>query len=166
MTEPMLCLPAPRGVAIKAAPTERCRKCDRRKVGGKCPACGRPATINDENREEILQKLERYFRIDCTDEEACSQAGIAPTIYYNELKANAQFRERIEAAQALPFVLMKQTVMHAVKNKDANAALKWLKNRQNSRYNEKIIEEQHVKEDPAATLLAKVMGVETEPEKA
>ncbi len=41
--------------------------------------------------KETLQKLEEAFAMDCTDEEACFYANIAPASLYNYQKQNKGF---------------------------------------------------------------------------
>lgn len=94
---------------------------------------GRKTTVT----EEAIQKLEELFRVDATVPEACQQALIGVRSYYRRLKKDAKFRQRMEAAQTFPFILMKKVVLKAASNGDGKLALKWLRARQRERYYEK-----------------------------
>lgn len=49
-------------------------------------------------------------KIDATVQEACAFAGISKAVYYDECKRNPAFLDRMERAQAFPFMLAKSTV--------------------------------------------------------
>lgn len=89
--------------------------------------------------EALFQKLEEAFKIDATDEEACSYAGIAEATYYDHLKNEPLSSERMRRAQRFPFIAMKKVVVK--ESGDGNLALKWLSRRQRDRYFEKQAEE-------------------------
>src|SRR5947209_1180643 len=100
-----------------------------RKKKLKAKPTGRPRKID----ETISAKLEEFFRIDATVEEACSQAGINPDTYYMERKRNPAFADRMDRSQQFPFLIMKKVVVKAVNEGDGNLALKWLDRRQRER---------------------------------
>lgn len=90
---------------------------------------GRPTKIN----EEIVGKLEEAFKRDATVWEACSYAGIHRDTYYEHLKKNKEFSDKIERAKVFPFILAKHKIFEAINSKDlyiaAKYALEFLKRR-------------------------------------
>lgn len=60
-------------------------------------ATWRPTKID----EECIKKLHIAFSSDCTVEEACAYAGISPTIYYERLKKDPKFAERMDTSSKL-----------------------------------------------------------------
>ncbi len=57
----------------------------------------RPTKID----EACIKKLQEAFRADCTVEEACAYARISPTIYYERLKRDKVFAERMDESSKL-----------------------------------------------------------------
>lgn len=90
---------------------------------------GRPTKIN----EEVVGKLEEIFRRDWTVSEACSYAWIHRDTYYEHLKKNKEFSDKIERAKVFPFILAKHKIFEAINSKDlyiaAKYALEFLKRR-------------------------------------
>lgn len=105
----------------------------KKKLKAKHPG-GRPRKIT----EAVAAKLEEFFRIDATVEEACNQAGIDKTTLYREMERNPEFRNRIARAQEYPFLIMKKVVVKAANAGDGKLALKWLQNRQRDLYHERV----------------------------
>lgn len=60
--------------------------------------------------EEKIAKLERCFRIGTKVEEALSYAGVSGSTFYRRCKDDLSFRERMRAARAEYFVLLKDSV--------------------------------------------------------
>ncbi len=73
--------------------------------------------------EVILGKLEEAFAYDTSIEEACFYAGINPDTYYNYVKKQPKFAERIKALRNRPILLARQTVVKDIE-RDVNTA-KW-----------------------------------------
>ena len=93
---------------------------------------GRP-TKKDEN---TIQKLESIFKIDWTISEACSYAGISESIYYDWVKSDKKFSEKMRAARDYPFILARKTIMKAMQNDNDKAAMEYLR-RRDQRYKDK-----------------------------
>lgn len=71
---------------------------------------GRPTAFT----KEVLQKLEHAFSIDCTDEEACFYAGIAPSSLYNYQAKNPKFLERKQALRQRPVLRARMEVVKGI----------------------------------------------------
>lgn len=78
---------------------------------------GRPTVITP----EVLAKLEQAFAIDATVEEALSYAEIKPDAYYDYLKKNPDFSERIKELRQRPILAARQRVVQGVKENYSNA---------------------------------------------
>ena len=61
--------------------------------------------------QEKLQKLEQAFALDCTDEEACLYADIAPSSLYNYQKQNKEFLERKKLLKQSPVLKARQELI-------------------------------------------------------
>lgn len=81
-------------------------------------AGGRPSTIT----AEVLVKLEQAFAIDATVEEALSYAEIKRDAYYDYLKRNPEFADRVKDLRNRPILKARQTI---VKNLDDPEHSKW-----------------------------------------
>lgn len=89
-----------------------------------------PARILTEDKISILEKS---LMADFTVEEACHQAWISISQFYNNYYQNEEFKTRINAARDFPFRIGKKKVMQAITSPDFNDyefILKWLKLRQ------------------------------------
>jgi hypothetical protein len=69
-----------------------CGKCNKPKSQCKC---GRPKAITP----EVIDKLERAIRRDCTVKMSCSYAGISTQTYYDEYNRNKEFADRMDTAE-------------------------------------------------------------------
>lgn len=83
-------------------------------------AGGRPTVFSD----EVLQKLEQAFSLDCTDEEACIYADIAPSSLYNYQNAHPEFLERKKLLKQ-KLVLKARTVIANNLNDNDREVAKW-----------------------------------------
>ena len=54
--------------------------------------------------EYVIRKLEEAFMIDATVGEACANAGIGHTAYYDEINRNPEFADKMDRAQQFPFL--------------------------------------------------------------
>jgi len=86
---------------------------------------------------EIEDKLVEIFHIDGTVEEACSQAGIGTSTYYDWLDKDEKFSDKMSAAQDYAFIVARKTLFNAASNGSEKAAVEILK-RRDKRYNDKI----------------------------
>lgn len=81
---------------------------------------GRPTVITD----EVLQKLEQAFSLDCTDDEACVYADISPRSLYYYQEANPDFLQRKKLLKQ-KLVLKARTVIANSLNSDDRDTAKW-----------------------------------------
>ena len=95
----------------------------------------------------VLQKLERAFAMDCTDEEACIYANIAPSSLYNHQKDNPEFLERKQLLRQKPILKARQTIIKALEN--PNYALKYLERKRRQEFGSEDIK---VKIEPLPAL--------------
>lgn len=96
-------------------------------------ATGRPTVFT----EDVIQKLESIFRIDWTVDEACWYANISTSTYYEHLKANPKFSEKMSQAQQYPFILARKWLFKNVQKEDIKAIESFLK-RRDKRYKDKL----------------------------
>jgi len=68
---------------------------------------GRPTVMT----LDVLAKLEQAFAIDATVEEALSYAELKPNAYYDYLKANPDFSQRILDLRNRPVLKARQTIV-------------------------------------------------------
>ena len=91
-----------------------------------------PRKMNEDN----IGKLEIIFRIDWTVSEACNYANIDLSTYYEHLKTNKQFSQRMAQAQEYPFILARKWLFKNVQKEDMKAIDSFLK-RRDWRYKDK-----------------------------
>lgn len=73
---------------------------------------GRPTIMT----VETVTKLEQAFAIDCTVEEACSYAEISRNTFYEYLKKEPSFQDRIDDLRQRPILKARQTVVKSLDN--------------------------------------------------
>lgn len=78
---------------------------------------GRPTVITP----EVLAKLEQAFAIDASVDEALSYAEIKPDAYYDYLKKNPAFSDRIKDLRNRPILAARQRVVKGVTENYSNA---------------------------------------------
>lgn len=86
---------------------------------------------------EIEVKLEEMFRIDATTGEACTYAGIAQSTFYEHMKKDEKFKQKMENSRNFPFLVAKKVIIKAINDGNGELALKVLKSRQREIYYEK-----------------------------
>lgn len=86
--------------------------------------------------EDVLQKLELAFAIDCSDEEACAYADIAESTLYNYQKENPYFLERKHRLKHRPVLKARQTVVKSLD--DPNHAFKYLEKKRKMEFGSAI----------------------------
>ena len=79
---------------------------------------GRPTVMTS----DVIAKLEQAFAIDATVEEACSYAEISRDAFYDYLKKEPTFSDRIEDLRNRPILKARQTI---VKNLERPEGAKW-----------------------------------------
>jgi hypothetical protein len=108
----------------------RPRNADRKHPGG------RPTKMTP----ETIKKLEDVFMVNGSVVNACFMAGITTNTFYNYLKENPEYSDRIKALREMVALSAKRTLAQGVKE-DANLALKTLKNVLPNDYNEKTTQD-------------------------
>lgn len=73
-------------------------------------AGGRPTVMT----EMVIAKLEQVFAIDGTVEEACSYAEIGRNSFYDYLKINPKFSNRIDELRQRPVLKARQTIVQSL----------------------------------------------------
>ncbi len=91
---------------------------------------------NTDRTEECVSKLEEILRIDWTVKEACSYANIARTTYYEWLKVDELFKNRMEDASEYAFIVARKTINKAIREWDGKLALDIMR-RRDKRYRDK-----------------------------
>jgi len=81
---------------------------------------GRPSKMTS----QVVSKLEEAFAIGASVAEACMYADITRETYYQWIKKNPKFSDRVEALQLKPTLKARQTVVKALDNPDM--AMKYL----------------------------------------
>lgn len=71
---------------------------------------GRPTIMT----EEVCRKIEEVAALDGTVEEMCYYAGISRDAYYDYIKKNLKFSDRIDALRNRPVLKARQTVIKAL----------------------------------------------------
>lgn len=90
------------------------------------------------DRMKALRYLVEAFKLDATDEEACSYAGVSESWYYDEMKKKDEFSEQIHRAQRYPFLVAKGSVVGAMETGDNITGLKYLERRQKKLYSPRV----------------------------
>lgn len=78
---------------------------------------GRPTVMTP----EVVAKLEQAFAIDSSVEEACSYAEISRDSFYDYIKINPTFSDRIADLRNRPVLAARQRVVQGVKENYTNA---------------------------------------------
>ena len=98
---------------------------------------GRPTKFTP----ECISKLEEIFKIDWTVEEACLSAGVSTVQYYEHLKADKDFANKMRSAQLYPYIYAKKTLIKSMDSENEQikqkGAVEFLK-RRDRRYSDKI----------------------------
>ena len=89
---------------------------------------GRPTVMTP----GVIVKLEYVFAIDGTVAEACSYADISPNSYYDYLKINPEFSNRIESLRQKPVLKARQTITKALN--DPNHAFRYLERKRKKEF--------------------------------
>ena len=85
---------------------------------------------------EVVLKLEQAFAIDASVEEACSYAEIARNTFYEYLKKNPSFQDRIDDLRQRPTLKARQTVVKHLE--DPNNAFKYLEKKRRKEFGQNI----------------------------
>jgi len=90
--------------------------------------------------EAVVGKLQEILQIDWTISEACSYANIDRSTYYDWLKKDEEFSNKMADAQEYAFILARRTINKAIKDWDWKLALDILRKR-DWRYKDKAEKE-------------------------
>ena len=93
---------------------------------------GRPTVMTP----DVVAKLEQAFAIDATVEEACSYANISRDAFYDYLKKNTIFSDRIEDLRQLPVLAARERAVKGVKENYGNA-MDYLSRKRKSEFSQK-----------------------------
>lgn len=93
---------------------------------------GRPTKMTS----ETILKLEQAFAIDATVEEACSYAEIGRNTFYEYLKKNPEFQDRIDDLRQRPILKARQTIVKAIE--DPQYAQWYLSRKRKKEFSERI----------------------------
>ena len=84
---------------------------------------GRPTVMT----EEVVRKLESILQLGVNDSLACQYAGIGRTAFYEKIKEDEKFANKIQSAKDLVTIAAGQVVTNdIIKNKDVASAKWWL----------------------------------------
>lgn len=83
---------------------------------------GRPSALSD----EVVNKLEQAFATGANDTEACSYAGISRQTYYQHLKKDAEFSDRIERQKSMLPLKARQELKKLIDKGDPKALFWYL----------------------------------------
>lgn len=86
--------------------------------------------------KNVLQKLERAFAMDCTDEEASLYADISPSSLYNYQKINPEFLERKRVLRQTPVLKARQSIIKSLDN--PSFAFKYLERKRKQEFGNQI----------------------------
>jgi hypothetical protein len=90
---------------------------------------GRPTVMN----KYVLTALEQAFSWDSTVDEACAHAGISRNTFYEYLKKNPEYEDKVDTLRQHPTLLARETVIKAIKT-DANHAFKYLERKRRKEF--------------------------------
>ena len=91
---------------------------------------GRPTA----RTELVVKKLEEAAVLGCTIEEMCLYAGITRATLYTWFKGDADLRVRLEELRDTPVLLARDTLCQAIKNGNADLALKYLERKRKAEF--------------------------------
>lgn len=91
---------------------------------------GRPTVVTP----EIIEKLESIFRDGAHIIEACENVGISRQAYYDALKRDPSFADRMDAAQEYTTEVARAVVSKAIKRGDRETAKWWLERRVKNKF--------------------------------
>lgn len=98
---------------------------------------GRPTKFDD----ECIRKLQEMFMNDSTVQEACLFAWVSTVQYYEHLKVDEEFANKMKQAQLYAFILAKKTLIKSLKSSNESIRQKWaveFLKRRDRRYSDKV----------------------------
>jgi len=91
---------------------------------------GRPTIVT----EEVIAQLESAFKDGANIVQACILANISKDAYYDRLKTDSEFSNRMEAAQQWVSVIARSTLVKEIKRGNSDTALKWLERKDKAEF--------------------------------
>lgn len=95
---------------------------------------GRPITVNT---PETRQKIEEATALDASIEEVCFYADISKESYYQLIKAEPEFSDRLEALRNRPILKARQTVITKLGESYSNA-MDYLKRKRKKEFGDNV----------------------------
>jgi hypothetical protein len=86
--------------------------------------------------DSVITKLEQAFAIDATVLEACSYAEISSNTFYEYLKRNPEFQDRIDELRQRPILKARQTIVTALTQPEY--AMKYLERKAKREFSTRI----------------------------
>lgn len=83
--------------------------------------------------QEIIQKLEQAFSLDCTIAEACFHANICKSTYHNWVNEDEKLLDRLTALRNKPVLLARKTLVEGLK-KNPELSLKYLERKRKNEF--------------------------------
>lgn len=83
---------------------------------------------------ETVSRLEEIFKVGANDTEACLYANISRDSYYDKLKSDPEFSDRMTAAKDFSILAAKKTLVKAVLEGDKQSAQWLLERRRKEEY--------------------------------
>ena len=97
---------------------------------------GRPTIVT----EEVVRKLESILQLGVNDTTACQYAKISRDTFYDHLKNDPHFSDRIQSAKDLVTIAAGQVVTNdIVQNRDVTSAKWWLERKTPDEFGDKKI---------------------------
>jgi hypothetical protein len=84
--------------------------------------------------EEAIQRFEQLFRDGAHALEACEEVGISRQTYYEHLKSNKDFSDRMEAAREYVTEIALAVVSKRIKRGDTETSKWWLERRAKDKF--------------------------------
>lgn len=97
-------------------------------------ARGRPPVIT----EAVVRLLQVAFENGLSVIEACQEAKISKTAYYDEREKNPAFADEMDAYQRVPDIEAKKTIVGAIKKGDTTNSRWWLEKKQRKEFGASI----------------------------
>lgn len=84
--------------------------------------------------EDVVAKLEEAFKIGATPTEACNYANISRDAYYDRLKKDQTFSDRMDSAKEWPILAMKKVVVQKAVGGDEKSAMWYLERKKKDEF--------------------------------
>lgn len=81
-----------------------------------------------------VHKLEQAFFIGCTVDEACILSGVSRSAYYNRLKSDSDFMDKMSRAQLFMIIKARHTVNQAIQKGDTKVSMWYLERKRKEEF--------------------------------